>query len=146
MEQIQRNTSEVTLADQNVLGQAASESSNSNLELPQVNDGKQKGSLASQHNTNESEHGRLEKQTPHEKLPSIFSPQLKQDRILLLRSILKVEVLLVVIVLGILSLYWGGLASLVPNQKVLTVAIVDFDGQEVGNALTQFGTILLKCC
>ena len=44
-----------------------------------------------------------------------------------------------VIILGILSLYWGGLASLLPNQRVLTISIVDFDGQEVGNALTRFG-------
>jgi hypothetical protein len=61
----------------------------------------------------------------------------------LLKSILIIEALLVVIVLGILSIYWGGLASLLPNQKVLTVAIVDFDGQEVGNAFTQFGIYYL---
>ena len=78
----------------------------------------------------------------NKKLPSIFSPQLKEDRRMLLKSILRVEALLVIIVLGILSLYWGGLASLLPNQKVLTIAIVDFDGQEVGNALTKFGITL----
>src|SRR5947199_10705619 len=61
------------------------------------------------------------------RLPTVFSPQLKKDRIALLKAIIKIEVLLVVIVLGILSIYWGGLASLRPNTDVLTVAIVDFD-------------------
>jgi len=73
------------------------------------------------------------------RLPSIFSPQLKQDRIVLLKAIVKVEILLIVIVLGILSLYWGGLASIEPNQRALTVAVVDFDGQEVGNAFATAG-------
>ena len=73
------------------------------------------------------------------KLPSIFSPQLKQDRINLLKAVLKVEILLIVIVLGVLSIYWGGLASIEPNQRVLTVAVVDFDGQEVGSAFTSAG-------
>ena len=38
------------------------------------------------------------------KLPSIFSPQLKKDRIILLKAILRVEILLICIVLGILSI------------------------------------------
>jgi hypothetical protein len=71
--------------------------------------------------------------------PSLFSPHLKDERKLLLKSIVRVEVVMVVIILGILSIYWGGLASLLPNQRVLTVAIVDFDQQEVGPAFTQFG-------
>jgi hypothetical protein len=75
----------------------------------------------------------------HRKLPSIFSPHLKKERIDLMKAIIRVEVLLIVIVLGILSIYWGGLASVTPNVGVLTVAVVDFDGQEVGNALTQSG-------
>ena len=63
-----------------------------------------------------------------------------------MKSIARTEILLIVIVLGILSLYWGGLASLLPNQKVLTVALVDFDGSEVDRALTQFGSSSsLKC-
>lgn len=75
------------------------------------------------------------------KLPSIFSPQLKKDRIILLKAVIKVEILLMAIILGILSIYWGGLASIEPNQRVLTVAVVDFDGQEVGNAFTSAGYI-----
>jgi hypothetical protein len=81
----------------------------------------------------------LEQQQPKKKLPSIFSSHLKTERKILFKSILRLEIILVAIVLGILSLYWGGLASLVPNERVLTIAIVDFDGQEVGNAFTQFG-------
>ena len=73
------------------------------------------------------------------KLPSLFSPQLKKERKILLKSILRIEILLIVIVLGILSLYWGGLASLLPNQRVLTVALVDFDGGEVGRTFAKFG-------
>jgi len=80
------------------------------------------------------------------KLPSIFSPQLKKDRMTLLKAIVKIEILLTVIVLGTLSLYWGGLASIEPNQRVLTIAIVDFDGQEVGNAFTSAGILLLPNC
>ena len=91
-------------------------------------------------NRNVVDISQLEKQVQHKKLPSIFSLQLKEDRKILLKSILRIEGLLFIIVLGILSIYWGGLASLLPNQKVLTIAIVDFDGQEVGSALTQFGT------
>jgi hypothetical protein len=75
----------------------------------------------------------------NQKLPSIFSPRLKKERLGLMKAMIKVELLLAVIVLGILSIYWGGLASVLPNVRVLTVAVVDFDGQEVGNALTQFG-------
>lgn len=74
------------------------------------------------------------------RLPSLFSRQLKHERKLLLKSILRIEIL-IVIVLEILSLYWGGVVSRLPNQRLLTVALVDFDGGEVGRALTQFGTI-----
>ena len=75
----------------------------------------------------------------HYSAPSLFAPQLKQERKFLIKSIARVEFLMLVIVLGILSIYWGGLASMLPNEDVLTVAVVDFDGQEVGNALSQFG-------
>jgi hypothetical protein len=78
------------------------------------------------------------------KLPSIFSPQLKKDRRILIKAILRVEILLICVVLGILSIYWGGLASIEPNQRVLTVAVVDFDGQEVGNAFTSAGINLQR--
>jgi len=71
--------------------------------------------------------------------PSLFAPQLKQERKFLIKSIARIEILMLVIVLGILSIYWGGLASMLPNEDVLTVAVVDFDGQEVGKALSQFG-------
>jgi len=93
----------------------------------------------SRYNT-QDDNRNLESQEQNQKLPSLFSPQLKKERRLLFKTIIKVEVLLIVIVLGILSLYWGGLASLLPNQRVLTVAMVDFDGGEIGNALTQFGS------
>jgi hypothetical protein len=139
MEQPHRNNSEITLGDWEIPTHETSNSSSSGQNIQESKDVQQNGTVAS---NNDLENGQSEKQTPpHKKLPSIFSPQLKKDRIILLKSIMRVEILLVIIVLGILSLYWGGLASIVPNQRVLTVAIVDFDGQEVGNALTQFGIL-----
>jgi hypothetical protein len=87
----------------------------------------------------------LEKAQPEKKkLPSILSPELKKDRMHLLKSLLRIEALLVVIILGILSIYWAGLASIEPNVRVLTVAIVDFDGQEVGHAFTAAGIPLFN--
>lgn len=137
MEQPHRSNSEVTLRDRDITTHETSSYSNSVKNIQENRDVQQNGSAAS---NNDLESGQSEKQTPpHKRLPSIFSPQLKKDRIILLKSIVRVEILLAIVVLGILSIYWGGLASIVPNQRVLTVAIVDFDGQEVGNALTQFG-------
>jgi len=143
MEQPNRRNSEVTLRDRDMSTYETSNSSNSAQNIQETKDVQQKGSMAS---NNDLENGQSEKPAPpHKKLPSIFSPQLKKDRIVLLKSIARVEILLVIVVLGILSIYWGGLASIVPNQRVLTVAIVDFDGQEVGNALTQFGILCWEC-
>lgn len=126
---------------------SSNDTSNPNIQQPDQTHVEENGNWTSYqsqeiaYNRNGVHNGQLGKQG-HKKLPSIFSPQLKEDRRMLLKSILRVEALLVIIVLGILSLYWGGLASLLPNQKVLTIAIVDFDGQEVGNALTKFGITL----
>lgn len=98
-------------------------------------------SPSAQSDRSESEVGQFDEVTKHKKLPSIFSSHLKKERKDLMKAIVRVELLLVVVVLGILSIYWGGLASVTPNKRVLTVAVVDFDGQEVGNALTQFGIV-----
>ncbi|KAG4435735.1 hypothetical protein IFR05_008785 [Cadophora sp. M221] len=46
-------------------------------------------------------------------------------------------VLLVDIVMGILSIYWGADHSLQFNLPVFTVAVIDFDGGEVGPCLQQ---------
>ncbi|CZT13920.1 related to SNG1 Probable transporter conferring resistance to nitrosoguanidine (MNNG) when overexpressed-unknown biological function [Rhynchosporium agropyri] len=46
-------------------------------------------------------------------------------------------VLLVAIVMGILSIYWGADHSLQFNLPVFTVAVIDFDGGEVGPYLQQ---------
>ena len=141
MAQSERHNSEVTLGDHEISKEDTSFYDNSNAYIQQPDQTHEDQSQKMADNKNEIDNGQLEKQD-HAKLPSIFSPQLKEERRVLLKSILRVEALLVIIVLGILSIYWGGLASLVPNQKVLTIAIVDFDGQEVGNALTQFGIAL----
>lgn len=86
-------------------------------------------------------------QTSQMELPSLLSPQLKKERNLLVKSIPQIELLFIVIVLGILSLYWGDLASFLPDQKFPTVALVGFDGGEVSKALTQFGSSsFLKYC
>ena len=85
---------------------------------------------------------KLEAQKEDPELLSLFSPHMKNERRLqLIKTILGVELILVAIVLGILSLYWGGLASMLPNQRVLTVAMVDFDGGEIGNTFTQYGNL-----
>lgn len=47
--------------------------------------------------------------------------------------------LLVAIIMGILSIYWGADHSLQFNLPVFTVAIIDFDGWEVGPYLQQMG-------
>lgn len=148
MPQDERHNSEVTLGDHEISKQDMSfyDPSSSNIQQPDQTHVKKNGNWTSYedqsqeiaYSKNKIHNEQLEKEG-HKKLPSIFSPQLKEDRRMLLKSILRVEALLVIIVLGILSIYWGGLASLPPNQKVLTIAIVDFDGQEVGNALTTFG-------
>ncbi|KAH7319094.1 hypothetical protein BKA65DRAFT_569272, partial [Rhexocercosporidium sp. MPI-PUGE-AT-0058] len=46
-------------------------------------------------------------------------------------------VLLVAIVMGILSIYWGADHSLQFNLPVFTVAVIDFDGGEVGPYIQQ---------
>ena len=70
MEQIQQRNSEVTLRDQNELGQTASEFSNSDHELRQVKDSTQNGSLESQNNTHKPENG----QDANEKCGMPFVP------------------------------------------------------------------------
>ena len=153
MPQSERHNSEITLAKLEMSKQDPSYNDNSNpyIQQPGQVHVEENGNLTSYEdqrqeiadNKTEIDNGQLENQVQYKKLPSIFSPQLKEDRRMLLKSILRIEALLVIIVLGILSIYWGGLASLLPNQKVLTIAIVDFDGQEVGNALTRFGITLI---
>jgi hypothetical protein len=148
----ERHNSEVTLAEHEMSKQDTSYYGNSNPYIQQPDPARidKNGNLISHEDQPQkitynkgNDNGQLEKQVQHKKLPSIFSPQLKEDRIVLLKSILRVEALLAIVVLGILSIYWGGLASLLPNKKVLTIAIVDFDGQEVGDALTQFSITLI---
>ncbi|KAG0646341.1 Nitrosoguanidine resistance [Hyphodiscus hymeniophilus] len=70
-------------------------------------------------------------------LPGIRSPHLAQERKLWRKMFIIFIVLLVTIVLGILSIYWGADHSLQFNVPVFTVAIVDFDQGEVGPALQQ---------
>lgn len=135
---IQRTNSEDTLREKGL----------SNIDVPETRNSEYIASTNAENNAKAYEIDGVapdvEKAQNHpdkRKLPSIFSPQLKKDRIVLLKAVIKVEILLIVIILGILSLYWGGLASIEPNQRVLTIAVVDFDGQEVGNAFTSAGNI-----
>ncbi|KAF8860058.1 hypothetical protein BDZ45DRAFT_741661 [Acephala macrosclerotiorum] len=72
-------------------------------------------------------------------LPAFTSPYLAQERKTWRKMFIMFCVLLVTIVLGILSLYWGADHSLQFNVPVFTVAIIDFDQGEVGPYLQQMG-------
>lgn len=72
-------------------------------------------------------------------LPAFGSPYLAKERKMWSKMSLTFCVLLVAIVLGILSLYWGADHSLQFNLPVFTVAIIDFDQGEVGPYLQQMG-------
>lgn len=72
-------------------------------------------------------------------LPAFTSPYLAQERKTWRKMFMVFCTLLVVIVLGVLSLYWGADHSLQFNVPVFTVAIIDFDQGEVGPHLQQMG-------
>jgi hypothetical protein len=72
-------------------------------------------------------------------LPGVTSDHLAKERKLWRKMFITFIVLLVTIVLGILSIYWGADYSLQYNLPVFTVAIIDFDQAEVGPALQQAG-------
>lgn len=72
-------------------------------------------------------------------LPSFSSPYLAKERKAWSKMALTFSVLLVAIVMGILSIYWGADHSLQFNVPVFTVAIIDFDQGEVGPYLQQMG-------
>lgn len=72
-------------------------------------------------------------------LPSIGSVHLAKERRAWTKMFLTFVILLVGIVLGILSLYWGADHSLQFNVPVFTVAIIDFDQGEVGPYLQLMG-------
>lgn len=74
-------------------------------------------------------------------LPGFYSPYLAKERKIWRKMLLTFIVLLIAIVLGILSLYWGADHSLQFNVPVFTVAIIDFDQGEVGPALQQAGAM-----
>ncbi len=72
-------------------------------------------------------------------LPSIRSSYMKQERKMWTKMVVMFCVLLVALILGILSIYWGADHSLQFNIPVFTVAIIDFDGAEVGPFLQNMG-------
>lgn len=72
-------------------------------------------------------------------LPGISSPYMAGERKIWRKMLLTFIVLLVVIVMGILSLYWGADHSLQFNIPVFTTAIIDFDNGEVGPYLQMLG-------
>jgi hypothetical protein len=72
-------------------------------------------------------------------LPGVWSPYLAVERKIWRKMFIIFIVLLVAIVMGILSIYWGAVHSLQYNLPVFTVAIIDFDNGEVGPFLQQRG-------
>jgi hypothetical protein len=72
-------------------------------------------------------------------LPGIKSPHLAMERKIWTKMFVTFIVLLVAIVLGILSIYWGADHSLQFNVPVFTVALIDFDNGEVGPFIQQMG-------
>jgi hypothetical protein len=72
-------------------------------------------------------------------LPGFWSPYLAAERKIWTKMFVAFIVLLVAIIMGILSLYWGADHSLQFNMPVLTVALIDFDNGEVGPFLQQMG-------
>lgn len=72
-------------------------------------------------------------------LPGINSPHMVEERKTWRKMILTFIILLVLIVLGILSIYWGADHSLQFNSPVFTTAIIDFDNGEVGPYLQNMG-------
>jgi hypothetical protein len=61
-------------------------------------------------------------------LPSIRSSYMAQERKMWTKMFVMFVTLLVAIIMGILSIYWGADHSLQFNLPVFTVAIIDFDG------------------
>lgn len=70
--------------------------------------------------------------------PGFWSPHLKQERKMWAKMSVIFFVLLTVIILGILSIYWGADHSLMFNLDVATIAVIDLDGQEVGPAVQSY--------
>ncbi|GAO47235.1 hypothetical protein G7K_1445-t1 [Saitoella complicata NRRL Y-17804] len=69
-------------------------------------------------------------------LPGFFSPFVANERKAALKLIAKSEVLLIAIILGILSIYWGALHSVLPNIPALTIGLIDLDDGEIGQSMT----------
>jgi hypothetical protein len=72
-------------------------------------------------------------------LPGFWSPYMAAERKMWRKMFIVFIVLLVAIIMGILSIYWGAVHSLQFNLPVFTVAIIDFDNGEVGPFLQQMG-------
>jgi hypothetical protein len=72
-------------------------------------------------------------------LPGINTPYLAQKKKIWMKMIITFIVLLVVIVMGILSLYWGADHSLQFNMPVFTAAIIDFDKEKLGHICKCWG-------
>ncbi|PBP25869.1 MNNG and nitrosoguanidine resistance protein [Diplocarpon rosae] len=70
-------------------------------------------------------------------LPGIRSPWMATERKMWSKMFITFSVLLIAIIMGILSIYWGADHSLQFNLPVFTVAVIDFDGGEVGPYLQQ---------
>lgn len=73
------------------------------------------------------------------KLPGFRSSHLTQERKAWGRMFVLFCTLLTAIILGLLSIYWGADHSLQFNLPVFTVAIIDFDGGEVGPFIQNMG-------
>lgn len=85
--------------------------------------------------------GQTERPLMERALPGIRSKYMATERKAWTKMIVMFLVLLTVIVLGILSLYWGADHSLQFNVPVFTVAVIDFDGGEVGPYLQQMAAM-----
>ncbi|CCG82556.1 Putative uncharacterized protein [Taphrina deformans PYCC 5710] len=73
-------------------------------------------------------------------LPGFRSQYMKTERKMYAKMFIMFIVLLVTIIMGILSIYWGADHSLQFNMPVATVAIIDLDGGEVGPAMSSYAT------
>lgn len=72
-------------------------------------------------------------------LPAISSRHLNEERTQWFKTLALLVGLLMAIVLGLLSIYWGADHSLQFNMPVFTTAIIDFDNGEVGPFLQMMG-------
>ena len=71
-------------------------------------------------------------------LPGFFSHQTTHIRKKFLIHFVWIDLLFLAIILGILSLYWGALASIPNNIDAFSIGIIDFDHGVIGNAVVTY--------